>query len=46
MIANYLKIIFLKVVDAQFEFVKDDVGKVTKLVLYQGGQKLDAKKIK
>jgi len=37
---------FLKVVDAQIEFVKDEAGKVTKLILYQNGQKLDAKKIK
>jgi CubicO group peptidase (beta-lactamase class C family) len=37
---------FLKVVDAQIEFVKDDSGKVTKLILYQGGQKTEAKKIK
>jgi hypothetical protein len=37
---------FLKVVDAQIEFVKDASGKVTGLILYQGGQKLQAKKIK
>lgn len=37
---------FLKVVDAQIEFVKGDSGKVSKLILYQGGQKLEAKKIK
>ena len=37
---------FLKVVDAQVEFVKDATGKVTKLVLNQGGQKIDGKKIK
>lgn len=37
---------FLKVVDAQIEFLKDASGKVTGLILYQGGQKLQAKKIK
>jgi hypothetical protein len=37
---------FLKVVDAQVEFVKDASGKVTGLVLHQGGQTLPAKKAK
>jgi len=37
---------FLKVVDAQIEFYKDDTGKVTHLVLFQGGQKIEGKKIK
>jgi D-alanyl-D-alanine carboxypeptidase len=37
---------FLKVVDAQVEFVKDASGKVTGLVLNQGGQTMPAKKIK
>lgn len=37
---------FLKVVDARIEFFKDAAGKVTSLVLTQGGQKLLAKKIK
>ncbi len=37
---------FLKVVAAQIEFFKDDAGKVTKLVLNQGGAKMDAPKIK
>jgi CubicO group peptidase (beta-lactamase class C family) len=36
---------FLKVADAEVEFVKDDKGQVTKLVLYQNGVH-DAKKIK
>jgi len=36
---------FLKEVDAEVEFVKDDKGQVTKLVLYQNGPH-DAKKIK
>ncbi len=37
---------FLKVVDAQIEFLKDESGKVTKLILHQGGQKTEVKKIK
>jgi len=37
---------FLKVVDAQVDFVKDASGKVTGLVLHQGGQTLPAKKVK
>jgi CubicO group peptidase (beta-lactamase class C family) len=36
----------LKAVDAQIEFVKDDSGKVIKLILNQGGYKMDANKIK
>ncbi len=37
---------FSKVVDAQVEFIKDASGQVTGLVLYQGGQKIEAKKLK
>ena len=37
---------FLKVVDAQITFVKDDKGAITQMILYQGGQKIPAKKIK
>ena len=37
---------FLKVVDAQIEFVKDESGKVSKLILSQNGRKTEAKKIK
>ncbi len=37
---------FLKVNDAQLEFVKDDSGKVMKAILNQGGKQTDAKKIK
>jgi CubicO group peptidase (beta-lactamase class C family) len=37
---------FLKVVDAQITFVRDASGKVTKLILDQGGQKGEGKKIK
>jgi hypothetical protein len=36
---------FLKVVDAQVTFVKDDKGAVTHLILHQGGDRT-AKKIK
>jgi CubicO group peptidase (beta-lactamase class C family) len=36
---------FLRVVDAQITFVKDDKGQVTHLVLHQGGQDRQAKKI-
>jgi CubicO group peptidase (beta-lactamase class C family) len=37
---------FLKVTDAQLEFIKDDTGNVTSLKLYQGGQIVPAKKLK
>lgn len=37
---------FLKVNDAQLEFVKDDSGKISKAVINQGGRKTEAKKIK
>jgi CubicO group peptidase (beta-lactamase class C family) len=35
---------FLKVVDAQFEFFKNDKGEVTHLVLHQGGRELTGTK--
>ena len=35
---------FSKVVDAQISFIKDDQGKVTQLILHQGGANLAAKK--
>ena len=35
---------FLKVVDAQIEFIKDGPGKVSKLVLNQGGKKVEGKR--
>jgi len=35
---------FLKVVDAQLEFVKNDKGEVTSLVLHQGGRDLKGMK--
>jgi CubicO group peptidase (beta-lactamase class C family) len=37
---------FLKVNDAEFVFVKDDAGQVTKAIMNQGGRQADAKKIK
>lgn len=37
---------FLKVVDAQLEFVKGDDGNVVSVILYQGGQKVEGKKIR
>ena len=37
---------FLKVVEAKIEFEKDESGKISGLVLHQGGQKLPGKKIK
>jgi hypothetical protein len=39
-------VFFLKVNDAQLEFVKDAAGKVTKAILKQGGRNADARKIK
>jgi CubicO group peptidase (beta-lactamase class C family) len=37
---------FLKINDAQLEFIKDDSGNVTKAILNQSGRQTDAKKIK
>jgi CubicO group peptidase (beta-lactamase class C family) len=37
---------FLKVVDAQLEFVKDDTGKFNKVILHQGGRDLEGKRVK
>ncbi len=37
---------FLKAIDAQVTFVKDQQGKVTHLILHQNGRNMDAKKIK
>ena len=37
---------FLKVVDAQLEFVKDENNKVSQVILYQNGRKTEGKKIK
>lgn len=35
---------FLEIVDAQIEFIKDTSGTYNKLILYQGGQKMEAKR--
>lgn len=37
---------FLKVVDAQLTFVKDEKGQVTQLILHQNGANMPAKKIR
>jgi CubicO group peptidase (beta-lactamase class C family) len=37
---------FLKVVDAQVEFIPDEDGTVNKMILYQGGQKIEASRIR
>ena len=37
---------FLKVVDAQLEFLKNDKGEVDRLILHQNGQQLPGKKVK
>jgi CubicO group peptidase (beta-lactamase class C family) len=37
---------FLKVVDAQLEFVKDDSGKFNKMILHQGGRDMEGKRVK
>src|SRR5207245_360751 len=36
---------FLKVVDAQITFVRDDTGRVSELILHQGGRDQHAKRI-
>ena len=36
---------FLKVVDAQVEFVSDPDGKINSMILYQGGQEIKGKRI-
>jgi CubicO group peptidase (beta-lactamase class C family) len=35
---------FLKIVDAQVEFIRDAAGQYSKLILYQGGQKIEGTK--
>lgn len=37
---------FLRVVDAQVEFVADEDGKVNLMILYQGGQKIEGKRVR
>jgi hypothetical protein len=44
--AETATIFFLKVNDAQLEFVKDGTGKVTKVIVKQGGKETGARKIK
>lgn len=46
MFAETESVFFLKVNDAQFEFVKGDAGQVTKAMLQQGGRQAEAKKVK
>jgi uncharacterized protein YneR len=36
---------FLKVVEASIEFVKDDTGKFSKLILRQGGQTIEGNRV-
>lgn len=44
--ATQENLFFLKVVDAQVEFVKNENGEVEKLILHQNGQHLPGKKVK
>lgn len=37
---------YVKVVDAQLGFFRDDAGKVSKIILYQGGREMEGKRIK
>jgi hypothetical protein len=37
---------FLKIVDAQIEFFRDDKGEVTNLVLHQGGRDVKGMKVR
>jgi hypothetical protein len=37
---------FYKVVEAKIEFLKDSNGKVTELILHQGGRDIPGEKIK
>jgi CubicO group peptidase (beta-lactamase class C family) len=37
---------FTKINDAQFEFLKEDMDKITKVVLKQGGRQAEAKRVK
>ncbi len=36
---------FVKAIDAQLEFVQDDKGKVSKLILYQGGRRMEGLRV-
>lgn len=44
--ADSVHIFFTKINDAEFEFVKDETGKVTKVILNQGGRTAEAKRVK
>lgn len=44
--AEAQNLFFYKVVDAQLEFTKDASGKVTQVILHQGGRDMPAKKLK
>lgn len=46
MFADTESTFFVKVNDAQLEFVKDDAGRITKAILNQGGRQAEAKKTK
>jgi len=35
---------FFKVIDAQLEFMKDETGKVSKVILHQNGKDMEEKK--
>ncbi len=37
---------FMKAIDAEVNFVRDDTGKVTRLIFHQGGREMPAEKIK
>jgi CubicO group peptidase (beta-lactamase class C family)/uncharacterized protein YneR len=37
---------FLKVVDAQVDFVRDEAGTVSKIILHQGGRDMEGKRVK
>jgi CubicO group peptidase (beta-lactamase class C family) len=36
---------FIKAIDAQIEFIQDDKGNVSKLILYQGGRRMEGPRI-
>ncbi|HTE29191.1 MAG TPA: serine hydrolase [Chryseolinea sp.] len=44
--AEGTNVFFLKVVDAQLEFVANTEGKIEKLILHQNGRNMDGKKVK
>lgn len=44
--ADSVQKFFTKINDAEFDFVKDETGKVTKVILNQGGRTAEAKRVK